>query len=866
MRPKLYHGWRGRLALLLLVSALACALAPPASATEARVVPGELVVGFEVGVAPSGRAAAIRRADARTLRRLGPIRALLVRVAPGDAAAAAARLRRDPRVRYVEPNYRVTFAEGVTPDDPFFLQLWGLDNAGQVVNGVGGVPDADIDAPEAWSFATGSPDVVVGVIDTGIDLDHPDLASRIWLNPGENCSGCRTDGVDNDANGYVDDWRGWDFVGNDNNPSDDNGHGTHVAGTIGAAGNDGAGVTGVAWDARLMPLKFLSASGSGTTANAAKAVLYAAENGARITNNSWNGYAFSQALLDAIREADAAGSLFVAAAGNDGVSTDAYAAYPSSYEAPNVVSVAATDASDLRASFSNYGPTRVDLGAPGVNVYSTWAGDSYRYASGTSMASPHVAGTAALLAARFADASAVGLKALLLGTVDANASLAGKTLTGGRLNAGTAAACADEPQVWIESPLPGFSVDAGQPVDVVALAGRCAEPGGVIASATANGTPLELLPRGDGLYAGVYTPSQGGALTVTVSASAGNATATRTVVGSATQTYPIVPGGAPVSVALGTPGEVARLTFAGAVGRRVSLALTDVTVGTSSCCSLKVSVTRPDGLTLFSSTYVGTKGGFLDTKSLPMTGTYTILVDPQGEDTGNVTLALYDVPPDAVEGLLPGGAPVTLETTVPGQNGRATFSGAAGQRVAVAVTDVSVGTSTCCSAKISILKPDGTSLAAAAYLGTKGGFVDTKALPVGGTYTILLDPQLTDTGAATLALYSVPPDVAGTLAVGGAPVSVTMATPGQNARFVFAGVAGQRVSLGLSQVTVGTSTCCSMKLSVVKPDGTSLLYPSYVGTRPVTLGLQLPVTGVYAIVLDPQGADTGSATVTLVPG
>ena len=231
-----------------------------------------------------------------------------------------------------------------------------------------------------------------------------------------------------------------------------------------------------------------------------------------------------------------------------------------------------------------------------------------------------------------------------------------------------------------------------------------------------------------------------------------------------------------------------------------------------------------------------------------------------------MTLALYDVPPDDVESLLPGGAPVTLETTVPGQNGRVTFGGAAGQRVAVAVTDVSVGTSTCCSAKVSILKPDGTSLATAAYLGTKGAFVDTKTLPVGGTYTILLDPQLADTGAATLALYSVPPDVAGTLAVGGAPVSVTMATPGQNARFIFAGVAGQRVSMGLSQVTVGTSTCCSMKLSVVKPDGTSLVYPTYVGTRAVTLGLQLPVTGVYAFVLDPQGADTWSATVTLVPG
>src|SRR4051812_43848737 len=281
----------------------------------------------------------------------------------GAALTPINRLEDDPRVAYAEPNF--VLAADRTPGDPSFLQLWGLNNTGQSVNGQTGTADADIDAPEAWDVTTGSTAVAVAVIDTGVDFSHPDLAGSQWINPGEDCAGCRTNGVDDDDNGYVDDWRGWDFVGNDNDPFDENSHGTHVSGTIGATGANGIGVAGVNWNVRIAALRFLDAAGYGDTAEAVKAVLYAAAAGIPITNNSWGGGEYSQALGDAIAEADRKGTLFVAAAGNETTNTDGGAHYPSNYHSPNVISVAATTSRDQLAYFSNFGATSVDLGAPG---------------------------------------------------------------------------------------------------------------------------------------------------------------------------------------------------------------------------------------------------------------------------------------------------------------------------------------------------------------------------------------------------------------------------------------------------------------------------------------------------------------------
>ncbi len=314
----------------------------------------------------------------------------VVQLAPqSDLAAKLAQYRARPEVAYAEPNYIVHALR--TPNDASYSQLWGMNNTGQT----GGVSDVDIDAPEAWSITTGSNQVVVAVIDTGVDYNHPDLAANMWTNtreiPGNN--------IDDDGNGLIDDVRGYDFVNSDGDPMDDQGHGTHCAGTIGAVGNNGAGVAGVNWNVKIMALKFLAANGSGTTADAVKCIDYAVKMGAKISNNSWGGGGYSQALYDSIAAARDAKHLFIAAAGNDGQNTDTSPNYPSCYDLDNIISVAAVDDKGMLAGFSNFGTKTVDVAAPGVSILSTWLGGAYNTIDGTSMAAPHVTGIAALAAA-----------------------------------------------------------------------------------------------------------------------------------------------------------------------------------------------------------------------------------------------------------------------------------------------------------------------------------------------------------------------------------------------------------------------------------------------------------------------------------
>ncbi len=537
----------GLLAAAALSACLALAGGSARSADAAKpqapaAVPGELIVGFERGASPAGRRAAVANVGAAEEESFPEIRAALVKVPPAQTDAAMKRLLADPRVRYVEPNHVLSIA--ATPNDPSFGQLWGLHNTGQT----GGAADADIDAPEAWDVSTGSAGVVVGVTDTGVDFSHPDLAAQQWVNAGENCGSTdpgivcaqRSDSVDNDGNGFVDDWRGWDFANNDNNPFDDNNHGTHVAGTIGAVGNNGTGVVGVNWNVRIMALKFLSSAGSGTTAGAIGATMYAANMGAHVSSNSWGGGPFDQGLLDAIEYGASRGMLFVAAAGNDGKNNDPSPTYPSSYDSEAIVSVAATDHNDAVAFFSNYGAKSVDLGAPGVSILSTTPGGGYQSFSGTSMATPHVAGVAALLKARFPSASLYGLKALLLRTVDAKNTLAGKTTTGGRLNAFTAVSCVDAPQVWLGAPGNGFVAAVGEALPITVLGSSCATPAGLAnVQVTVNGTPVSLTAASPdrGLYRGSFTPAAEGPLTLTATVTAGGTTASHTATGSAFTNY-----------------------------------------------------------------------------------------------------------------------------------------------------------------------------------------------------------------------------------------------------------------------------------------------------------------------------------------
>jgi subtilisin family serine protease len=337
-------------------------------------------------------------------------------------------------VSYVEPDF--TIAPTIASNDPSRGQLWGLDNVGQS----GGVVDADIDAPEAWNTTTGSRSVVVAVIDTGMDYNHPDLAANAWRNPGEVAG----DGIDNDRNGFVDDVTGWDFANNDASPMDDNGHGSHVSGTIGAVGNNGTGVVGVNWQVSIMPLKFLDAAGSGSTSAAVAAINYATrmrrDFGINVvaTNNSWGGGGLSTALRDAINGGAEAGILFVAAAGNESNNNDVTPSYPANHPSTSVISVAATDRSNRLATFSNYGATSVDLAAPGVAILSTTPNNSYASYSGTSMATPHVTGTVALLAAANPQATAAQIRTAILSSTTPVAGLSGKVVTGGLLNAAAA--------------------------------------------------------------------------------------------------------------------------------------------------------------------------------------------------------------------------------------------------------------------------------------------------------------------------------------------------------------------------------------------------------------------------------------------
>ncbi|MDB9549798.1 S8 family serine peptidase, partial [Dolichospermum circinale] len=347
---------------------------------------------------------------------------------------ALATYRNSPTFQYIEPDYIVTKA-ATFPNDPGFPQQWGLHNTA----------DTDIDAPEAWDIQTGNPNLVIGVIDTGVDYNHQDLVGNIWTNPGE----IANDGIDNDGNGYIDDIRGWDFAYNDNNPSDVDGHGTHVSGTIAGKGNNGVGVTGVAWNAKIMPLKFLDDTGSGSTSNAIKAINYATAKGVKITNNSWGGGGYSQALYDAINAAGQQGALFIAAAGNESNNNDTNPSYPASYNLANIISVASTTNTGSLSSFSNYGLTSVDLGAPGSDIYSTTPNNTYSTYSGTSMATPHVAGAAALVWSQNPTWTAQQVKNTLMNTGDSIAALAGKTVSGKRLNVFNALAAANLPSVTV---------------------------------------------------------------------------------------------------------------------------------------------------------------------------------------------------------------------------------------------------------------------------------------------------------------------------------------------------------------------------------------------------------------------------------
>ena len=414
--------------LAVFVVLLAAHAATATAQAAADAVPGELIVGFDNGTTKSESRAIVNETEASIEQRL-PGGSAVVSVDAGESTTAVAeQLAEQPGVAYAEPNFIVR--RQAWANDSFLTDgtLWGL---------------VKVKAPTAWNVTRGT-GVTVAVLDSGVALDHPDLVANFWQNTDE-----VVDGVDNDGNGFNDDVYGADWVRNDGTPDDEEGHGTHVAGTIAATADDGNPAVGVAPGAQVMSLKFLDSEGAGNVGDAIAAIDYAISKGVTVINASWGGPDYSAALEDAIRRAGDAGVVVAAAAGNDGTNNDGAANYPASLDLPNLISVAATDDQNQLAGFSNYGVDTVDVAAPGVDITST-VGDSYEAWSGTSMAAPHVAAVAALLKSAEPGAGAAQIvDAIKFGSRKMD-TLSGRVQSGGMTDAVGALAAIGRPATTVD--------------------------------------------------------------------------------------------------------------------------------------------------------------------------------------------------------------------------------------------------------------------------------------------------------------------------------------------------------------------------------------------------------------------------------
>jgi thermitase len=402
------------------------ALARAMPHAEPQSVPGQFLVKIRRTSSPSAVHRWLQNTGTFVKSRLRD-RGIMVVQRPSFEYPATSKMNfaQNPDIEFVEPNF--IFHADEAPNDPDFSKLWQYQNEGHNLIGY------DLNMQRAWDVTTGSSRIIVAVLDTGIDYTHPDLEENMWVNQKEMHGYV---GVDDDQNGFVDDINGFNFVDGNGDIMDDGGHGTHCAGTIGARGNNGLGIVGINWKVQLMALKFMDGHGSGTTENVIRSIDYAVQMGARVLSNSWGGISQSSQLLkEAIARANAAGVLFVAAAGNESNNNDQMAIYPGGYGVPNIISVASIARDGNLAASSNYGLKSVDLAAPGVDIYSTSLNHGYETRSGTSMATPLVAGVAALVLSVKPNLSVTALRRCLLNSVSPLDSLKNITRTGGTLNA-----------------------------------------------------------------------------------------------------------------------------------------------------------------------------------------------------------------------------------------------------------------------------------------------------------------------------------------------------------------------------------------------------------------------------------------------
>ncbi len=515
-----------RFFLLALMSTKVFALVDP----QSRVIdsenflpfhPGRLLVKFKAD-APKDAIEALNSFGAHPTRsyKIVPGLWLYEHDEQFDVEDVVAEFRRHHFVEYAEPDY---FYRAATLDARF-NELWGMENTGQT----GGIPDADINANSMWAITPGNSSIVVGVIDSGVDYTHADLLLNLWKNvldlPGT--------GIDEDGNGYVDDVFGINAITNNGNPFDDNAHGTHVSGTIGAVANNVLGVTGVAQNVQIVNCKFLGSNGIGSTADAIQCLQYFAALKTRAvnpvnivaTNNSWGSTTKSIALQDAVRAHRNLDILFVAAAGNDGANNDVRNYFPANIDEPNVLSVAATDHRDLKASFSNYGRRTVHVGAPGSRILSTVPNQGYALFSGTSMAAPHVAGLAVIVKSRFPALDYRGIKNLIISSGTPLSTLASTTISGRRIrgadtNGRGALTCTNQLLSSRLTPLDtSLSTLVGRPIFLSAVRVNCGTPAGPITLYTSSTQSIILqdnglngdLVAGDGIYSLLWTPTLAG--------------------------------------------------------------------------------------------------------------------------------------------------------------------------------------------------------------------------------------------------------------------------------------------------------------------------------------------------------------------
>lgn len=545
-------GWRARgralgmATLVGVVVASAMWLPGSAAANKAaaqpkrfhqKYVPGQLMVRFASGVSPASINAKL---GATTVRAYHIVPGLQLVSLPKDldVESAVTAYTGQPGVMYAEPNF-ISHIDDTTPNDPSFNLQWGWLNTGQI----GGTPGDDVDAAKAWDLTTGTNDVVVGVLDTGVQTQphvHLDLAANLWNNTAE-CNG--VPGVDDEGDGYIDDCHGIDTINHDSDPDDDFGHGTHTAGTMGAVGNNGIGVTGMSWHVTILPCKSHDFTGNGTNDSLVECLQFMSDWKDRgldvvATNNSYGGCNeacdFSQTLYDAIKDHMDHGILFVASAGNDAANNDTTLKYPTDYFLPNVIGVAATTNLDTLASFSNYGVHTVSVGAPGQSVYSTYPDDAYAYLSGTSMAGPHVAGLAGFLKAYDPSLDWRAIKNLILSGGEVITALQDKTVTDRRMNAYGSLTCSNVPVFGPLRPLPNAS-GGTQPLAVLNI--NCAAgagklqvtvtPGNVKLILTDNGKGADIAAH-DGIYSASWTPCSADVYTLSYS---NGSTDTTTVTG-----------------------------------------------------------------------------------------------------------------------------------------------------------------------------------------------------------------------------------------------------------------------------------------------------------------------------------------------